>query len=480
MPVHPKAQGCLLRAVLAGQPARLAAIGMFAGAGNSLSLGKESRRIEMSDISLLYFLLVLSFFGIVSVPVFQYVKRKRRDIFEPIYLATFVFFMMFWVRSVYVLIWGSPLLGESPFAPDIIKFWNIAWLCLLLACAVFFVAYYSKVGVAVANAFPPLPPHWNVGHAYSVILVLLGVGLGAFSWLVVGYGGIQNFLSRRHEAIATLGIADAELLSYCVALSMQAAYVVLVAHRRGLLLFIFLSLSALGLAVAKGTRMEFFFSLLGILMIRHYLKKRLMFRHLLAGLLLMAFLVSPVFVAVRETRDLSEFSFLGEVDYPGGALAFIERFAGMESLIYIIRDTPEVMEYQLGKTYLVAFVAWIPRRLWNDKPWGFVHVFTPLYLGHVFAPGTTGYAPTIFGEAYVNFHVGGIVLVAALGGIFLRAFHRYLIERNHGLSGIFVYSATLPFLILLLESHIVALLTPAWIFFLTAVSSSLVSGKKLQ
>jgi hypothetical protein len=45
----------------------------------------------MSELSVLDFLLLVSFFSIVAVPLYQYVKRGGPDLFEPVYLATFLF-----------------------------------------------------------------------------------------------------------------------------------------------------------------------------------------------------------------------------------------------------------------------------------------------------------------------------------------------------------------------------------------------------
>jgi oligosaccharide repeat unit polymerase len=435
--------------------------------------------MRMSDIATLYFLVALSFFGIVAVPVFHYVRKGRRDLFEPMYLATLAFFMLFWVRSVYVLIWGSTYLGERPFAPDIVESWNVAWLYLLLACAVFDVGYYSNLGLAVAKLFAPLPAKWQVGRAYWVILMVLGVGLGALYLLVGRYGGLENFLDRRRFP-PLLGVGELDQLSYCICLSTQAAYAVVLSRRKGLGLFILLLLISLGSSLALGSRSSSVFAVLGLLIIHHYLKKPLKFRHLLALVLFFALILSPIQLVLRESRSSARTSLWEQLRNQEPVSGFVERFSGIDGLVYIIRDTPKVMGYQYGKTFALALVAWVPRRFWKDKPLDFVHVFTPVYLGRWFAPETTGFGPTILGEAYVNLHVAGILLVAGVGGIFLRAQYQYLIKRSPGVSGVFVYSATLPFVIMCLESQSTALLTPAWIFLLTCGSSLFASVKRLQ
>ncbi len=433
----------------------------------------------MSEPSLLHFLLVVSFFAIVTAPLYQYVKRGRRDLFEPVYVGTLVFFLMFWVRSVYVLSAGSDLFGDPPFSPDILRAWNTAWIYLILASAVFFAAYYSNVGRTLAGRLSPLPPGWRYASARRMILLMFVGGATAFYVLVQRYGGWMQFLARRQDAEPTLGIgvADVELLRYCVALSALAAFAIALRAKKHLRIFLLLFVIALALGVAAGNRSDILFPLISLLMMDHYLRKPKKLRHFVALGLIAALVISPLVIMFREGMHPAEAWASGALSGRGGLPSFLERFAGMESFARIIRDTPALMDYQYGKTLAFIFVAWVPRYLWVDKPPSFTQVFSALYLGDVFEPGTVGYAPTIFGEAYVNFHLPGILLVAMVGGWLLRAFYEHLIARKRTVSGIFIYSATLPFLTLGLESHFAALLASAWILLLTWAACRWVSAE---
>ena len=423
----------------------------------------------MSEASLLYFLLAVSFFAIVTVPLYQYLTRRRRDLFEPIYVATFLFLVMFWFRSVYILVWGSDLLGDPPFPPDILRAWNISWLYLLLAIALFYGFYYSRLGVGVARAFAPLPSQWRLGRAYAAIWLLFAVGLAALFTLMRQFGSLTSYLFQKSEVFSTLGTGPLVLFGQCVALSMQVAYAVLLTRRsRGAwVIFILVALPAVAAQAVQGMKGAFLLLLFSLLILRHYVVRPIRLRLVLLFAVAGIFLVFPALTALREASDVV--SYQQEWAYyvdPGRALDIAaQRLSGIEALVFIVRDTPQVMNYQLGKTYLGVLVSWIPRELWPDKPvLGFGQIFTPLYLGHVFAPEGTTYAPTIFGEAYVNFHVAGIILVAVLGGVFLRAFYQYLIIRNGNLSGIVVYAVTLPYVLVGLEAHSVAWLTTGWLF----------------
>jgi len=436
----------------------------------------------MSDIAVLYFLLLLLFVAIVWVPVFHYTRRRRRDLCEPVYLATAIFFIMFWVRSVYILIWGSLYLGERPFAPDIIESWNLVLLYSILACAVFYSTYYSKFGVALAHAVAPLPARWPIPRVYWLITILFGAGLASAYALVGQYGSLANFLDRRRAPNPLQGVGDLELLAYSMALSMEAAYVLLACRRKGVVLFASLFVIAVGFQFLQGQRLIVASTLLSLLVIYHYLRKPLRPRYLLGLGLLVALVVSPVMVLFREgsKQEVSVQSVSEALAPEGGPVSFLERLDGIDGFVFIVRDTPALMDYQYGKSYMYALIAWFPRRYWRDKPKDFEIVFTDTYFAGWFEPGVTGFSPTLLGEGYINFHVAGLLLVAGLGGLFWRAFYEYSIRRSAGMSGVFVYASALPFVLVSVEGRAVSLLTPAWIILLTSLSSVLMSKRELR
>src|SRR5215831_3493546 len=306
----------------------------------------------MDSTGLLYLLLAVSFALLVGVPAFQYLRRGRRDLFEPVYVGTLVFSLMFWVRSLRVLWIGSELIGEAPFSADLVKAWNLAWIYLILATGVFFASYYSHLGKSLAKVFPRLGTEWKHGAARSMIVLLFGCGLAAVYSLVGRYGGLGQFLGRRQDTEPTLGmgVADVELLSYCVALSAFAAYIVFLCRRKHLGTFLFLLAAALVVGLVAGSRTYFLYPIATLLLIDHYLRKPKKLRHLVSLGLIAALIISPLVIVFREGMTFHEISSSEAVVGRAGLPSFIERFAGVESLLLIIRDTPAVMDYQYGKT----------------------------------------------------------------------------------------------------------------------------------
>jgi hypothetical protein len=158
---------------------------------------------------------------------------------------------------------------------------------------------------------------------------------------------------------------------------------------------------------------------------------------------------------------------------------FAGRFMGFDPLVYAVRDTPAVMDYQYGRTMLSMLVGWIPQKLWPNKPiYAFGRAFPQIYFRQDENCSTVG--PTILGEAYINFHVFGIIFVSLISGILFRAVYLGLIKHNPGPSGVFVYATTLPYLAAFWEYHFAAIPSVVIIFVGTIIISVALSAPKVQ
>lgn len=76
-------------------------------------------------------------------------------------------------------------------------------------------------------------------------------------------------------------------------------------------------------------------------------------------------------------------------------------------------------DFENGRTIAYAFVAWIPRLVWPDKPSTGGSLFVTEHTGRRFAKGTTVAAGQIF-ELYVNFGIPGVMCGFLLLGVAVR------------------------------------------------------------
>ena len=438
----------------------------------------------MNEPVVLYLLLTLSLF-LLLLPILN-VWKRRGDIFEPVFLTSLTFFMYFWLRSVYALIWGTPLLGNPPFHRETIETWNITWLYLISAYILFLLGYYCRIGMRLANIFTRIPSSWSSARAKVVIPGMLTIGLGSCAILVQMFGGLSYFFSNKVETFMTRGTGPFFLLSLVgVSFSVECVYIFyLISPRRALLVaFVFLLLLTIGVGYAIGIKGGgIIFPLFSLLLSYHYLKKRLTLKHLILFIVLII-MIFPIFIAQRATTDISLMIPLAFEAYAEPLLMldiFVGRFMGFDPLVYAIRDTPTVMDYQYGRTMLDMFVAWIPQKLWPNKPiYAFGRVFPQVYFGQSENCSTIG--PTILGEAYINFHMIGIIFVSLFSGILFRTVYVGLVKYNHGPAGIFIYVTILPHLSAFWEYHFAAIPSVMITFagsLLASVALSAPNGRK--
>lgn len=96
---------------------------------------------------------------------------------------------------------------------------------------------------------------------------------------------------------------------------------------------------------------------------------------------------------------------------------------GLDFFALLIARTPEVWDFQYGKTILSILITPIPRALWLDKPEvSMAGKFYEEYYGYSRPAGKGAAGYSTVGDFYLNFHVAGIILGMFVFGLFCRAF----------------------------------------------------------
>ena len=160
--------------------------------------------------------------------------------------------------------------------------------------------------------------------------------------------------------------------------------------------------------------------------IRRPLAVRLAFLGVILG---SGLVLGQVLAATRGAR-------LGIVNEQGDAFgnAALRQFMGGIQINwvvyeYIIDQFPESRPYLMGSGYVPAFLFWIPRSIWPDKPDASGWVITQMYYNE--SRPENNLAPIFIGEAYCNFGVLGVVVVLFITGKFVRLLNTYLVTNSH-------------------------------------------------
>lgn len=420
----------------------------------------------MDDVALIWVLTVLLFF-VVAFPHWQLLWRwKHTDPFGAVYLASAYFLLIFPLRSLYALAQGTEFLGKPPFDEATRTAWVVALVYLIVGFGVFYLGYYSPLGRMVARAAPGLPSMWRWRRVGWMAVGLTLIGLMSFILLVKYLGGLETYLTQKQVALTAGGTTYLYQLigSFWIASAICYLRYTQTRARRHLLQTLVLLVTTLLVGATTGAKGYVFFPLLTILVLRHYLIRRINVLFIvLIGLILTALI--PAFNIFRHTQDLSTIPtrYMIVISTPRILLHhLLARFHPLDAVVTIIRDTGSLFPFQYGSTIIPIFVAWIPRAIYPDKPViSYAKVFGETYWAEWFAG--TGSAPSvsILGEAYVNFHFPGLVTIAFIAGVLLRGFYDYLVRLRRSHSGLLLYALNMPYIAMFWESDIVGLITRA-------------------
>lgn len=346
---------------------------------------------------------------------------KTHDLLSPFLLSSAFFALLFVVRPIYVLIFGSLYFDLVVNSEQELN-WVFLTLLLAFFCYLFFVIGYSLV----KPRRPQVPAQWGMPVAEKTRLLILPglIALAAgIAIQVSAAGGIDNFLEDKQLALTVGGTGYSWLL-------IQFFHIVflvnLAAYRKGdlwqLTCVSMLALVAIGYGVVSGSKGMLFVPLLGAIVVRHYLVAAVRPSTVLAlGILLVASF--PLYNAYRHSPGLiAAYEFVSELDWDLAGSTMVEqvlsRFHHFEALMYVLKYTGSRFEFQLGATYLPLIFVWIPRFWWDDKPIAsFGKTFADTYFGDFFLGTGTAVSSTLMGEAYVNFHIPGALLASLAGGL---------------------------------------------------------------
>ena len=437
----------------------------------------------MNRPGFIYFLLFM-LAALCSIPFLRLIGKKNQDVFEPVYVTTAYFILLFIVSTLYTISGGGKYIAVPLDLPteDAVA----TSLIYLIACYSFFlVGYYSNFGKAIASSLPPPPGEWDSGKFKVIAPLMLCMGGISYYLLIQHFGGFDYYISHKQETLTGGGqqfFLDGVPLILQVFIVSFSLY--LTKKRFFKLTFLVLLPALLIIGFLSGSKGQFMVPLMSAMIAYHYLKKKISLAAV-AAVLVLFFAVTPLFNIYRGIGDYSRLqgdaqkSYLG-MDVSGFMRNSMQRFQGIESMALIVRDTPDVMDYQYGKTFAYIAVAWIPRELWNDKPIiSFGKIFALTYLHNWDLGEGTSAAATLPGEAYINFHFAGVLLAGLLMGVILRAYYEYLIKMHRGPPSVYLYAFSFLYMIVSWEFNIggmIIIVLTNFMFFI--VFSSLMGKRK--
>lgn len=379
-----------------------------------------------------------------TVPVLLDVGRRPLDRHLLLSLLLLVH-VAFYVAPVFTeYLWVEP--GEdlqyqalTTMAPGDIMMGQVAALVGILSILLL---YASPITGAFARLLPRPTRDWPPRTAYRVAWVMLPVGWAFFM------AQLLRVIPRTIGTGVIAPISDATLY----VISLLAIIHLRFQHRRAFTVMCVLVPLTMIFNFFTGSKARFLWPLLMVLLGYLVVERRLRWRWMVAGLVLIVVFFpaanfyrlvfqegfkrnpievlmnpAPVLRGVAEFASRSTFGEWLEIGYG----ATTKRLNSLGQLCVVVRDVPDRVPFQGGWTIANIGLSLIPRALWPGKPGMTIGQWVSENFTHGGGVETsTSVGPTWIGELYLNFGFPGIVVGMGLFGVMLRVAHEVAFRRQ--------------------------------------------------
>jgi hypothetical protein len=364
--------------------------------------------------------------------------RTSRDPFAPLLPVTGYLFLGMGIRGIALREGWLPNKYNIPLGNQwlTVSVWLLAAMATL-ACTL---GYSSASGVKLGRKWGQaswIEARWPRGLVVGFASATVLIGVGSLVLLRNRFAGVVGF-GQTPAAVASQssegGLFGIDMLAY-----FPMVGVLLTWRRPGLgALGRLANLANLAIMAAwfllAGRKSLLFELILGLVVVGHYLHRRIKGRTLVA-------LVVPALVLVSLAFYFKDYGFKTQAikdqysQQPAWEAVIdplLSRSYQFDATTMIVAKTTSVSDYRLGSTFEDLLWFYIPRQWWPDKPVSFGYSFAP-----EFFPGANldaAYAPSMVGELYLNFWIIGVIFGFYMFGLLLRACYDAFAQRRTNLA----------------------------------------------
>jgi hypothetical protein len=411
--------------------------------------------MEATDWTLLATLVYV----LVAVAVAAYAFGLRKaSIFEPIgqyILFVSLFTLPLPIRVCFTLeIEGN----VTPHLLTLLPYMPLSVALAALSLPLFAMGYYGSLARRAADRLP-LPILRGADHSRLAFLVLAMFSLfliyrlteeagGLLPFLLLGYGSTEETFGRGHLAIGFPWLFVAALLllhRYARGRkSMDAA------------LFAAALLVVIVIQLLTGNRSMLMYIVIATLVFAHYGVRRLRWRFLVP-------LIALVFAALNLLGTLRSSNYESVADFIQRSTDTAERVTSddkagffytltigefvvpFETLPQMVRTIGVSDMPWLGLSYVRAPLYMIPSVIYPDRPLALANWYMKRFYGDGYGLNE-GRQFFFLAEAYMNFAVAGIVVVALGWGWFWGVLHRWMLRSSGSPSAVLIYALAVAFM----------------------------------
>jgi O-antigen/teichoic acid export membrane protein len=398
------------------------------------------------------------------VPVMLLLLGRPFDIFEPVYLFSIAYAVLFVVRPAVDLSTEGGVPAVAGIRVD--ATYGSALFVAAVGCLAFYVGYFGRLGVRLSEAVPLPPLRWPAGTVRGLVVmagVIVGVVFGAF---VLRNGGLSavGVLGGTRSIDRTNLFASSSAYAYAAPFWLIAVGMLLVAladrwRSSSAVLGLVLVGSSQVFALGSGDR-SWILPPIAALVLVGYLKRGRRPRVLSALLTLAAAFVLGVAApsAYRNATNYESASAAvtdvvmspgkGVEDFvTGGDTAMAPDLAAELAIV------PQTVQYRYGATLLEDLARPVPRSMWPGKP----REAEAQLMGRLWPEldqQKVQFTFSVFGEPYWNFGLIGVALASWLFGLGWRALYSWFQRQPDNRTAIALYALSWPFMFVYMRGGI--------------------------
>jgi oligosaccharide repeat unit polymerase len=424
----------------------------------------------------------ISLGGVVALAPSVALLRRQFDPFEPVYLFSFAYAVLFVARPAYdASTQGLLISGYDPSA----TYSRALWVGLVGACA-FYVGYYSRAAERVGGRMHAPTRRISQHTLDGLIVAGVALSLALFGLLLLHAGGRAAFaiLSGHRTAERTQILADSSGYLYSAPLALLSFGVVLIvfaprwSSARALAGFGLIALSQV-INLGSGDRSWMLPALAAPFVVR-YLKAGTRPAPVTIVTALLAVFALGVVLPGQYREGTSGSPARSVTTVLTNPRADLEAFFGggdtamAPNLAIELQFVPSHIGYRYGTTYAEALSRPVPRALWPKKPKA-ADTMLMQTIWPSLAASRVGFSFSLFGEPFLNGGFAGVIVVAVAFGVFWRALYVWFCRSASHPLAILIFALSWPFLIVYMrgglgvdyQRHVIAVL-PAVVGFALA------------
>lgn len=385
------------------------------------------------------FVLSVLMLGMMGLWLWQRVRSGRFDWFEPINLFFVSMAFGFGFRGIYISFGLYDRYTTFVSEDEFIVYITLGVLYGVVAIVAYMIGYTRSDGAQnLAHRLPIFKPEFRVSRLYAVVIPLSVLGIISLLVLLQASGFSLSSLSvaeisrKRHYVDTGHYLKSVPfLLTTAVTLLGAVHY----GRRPTLWFWILLPLACIW-PLYSSTRGSLLGLILLPLILRSYLIKPLSTRTVLTVAVVFAVILSAMF-ALRGAKwrgteaVASSLTITGVLDNTVGSRSF----ADLVTFAHVIRAVPAQVPLQLGKTYSDLIFGPIPRSWWPNKP-----VPIGKEVGLLFFEQEGAVPPSMAAEAYLNFHLPGVIVAFMAFGFISRVLYEYLLANRQNILVVGTYA----------------------------------------